>query len=71
MCPSDDSHLTLEFADHFVIKPTINFTDPRDYLVNALGEAGKPVPLGFDYSSNNNPERLNGEKLMNLIKAYL
>jgi UDP-N-acetylglucosamine 4,6-dehydratase len=71
MCPSDDSHLTLEFTDHFVIKPTINFTDPRDYLVNALGESGKPVPLGFDYSSNNNPERLTGEELMNLIKAYL
>ncbi|MFW3328902.1 UDP-N-acetylglucosamine 4,6-dehydratase (inverting), partial [Aliarcobacter butzleri] len=26
MCPADDSHLTLEFEDHYVIKPTIHFT---------------------------------------------
>lgn len=71
MCPADDSHLTLEFGDHFVIKPTINFTDPRDYLVNALGEKGTSVPLGFDYSSNNNPVHLSGDKLKALIAAYV
>ena len=27
MCPADDSHLTLEFADHYVICPSINFLD--------------------------------------------
>ena len=26
MCPADDSHLTIEFDDHFVIRPTITFT---------------------------------------------
>lgn len=67
MCPADDSHLTVEFADHFVIKPTINFTDPRDYLVNAKGETGKPVPLGFHYSSDNNPDQISKEKLLELI----
>ncbi|MBT6050164.1 MAG: UDP-N-acetylglucosamine 4,6-dehydratase (inverting), partial [Candidatus Scalindua sp.] len=25
MCPADDSHLTIEFKDHFVIKPSITF----------------------------------------------
>jgi len=25
MCPRDDSHLTVEFADHYVVKPTIRF----------------------------------------------
>ncbi len=25
MCPQDDSHLTLEFPDHYVIQPTITF----------------------------------------------
>src|ERR1700688_261723 len=30
MCPADDSHLTLEFADHFVIKPTITFSGVAD-----------------------------------------
>ena len=35
MCPSDDSHLTLEFDDHFVIQPTIQFVpasgDPESH----------------------------------------
>lgn len=31
MCPADDSHLTLEFNDHYVIKPTIKFTSGADF----------------------------------------
>lgn len=27
MCPADDSHLTLEFHDHYVLQPTIKFVD--------------------------------------------
>jgi UDP-N-acetylglucosamine 4,6-dehydratase/5-epimerase len=55
MCPTDDSHLTLEFADHYVIKPTITFVTPVDYLVNALGEQGQLVEQGFEYNSGTNP----------------
>jgi UDP-N-acetylglucosamine 4,6-dehydratase len=54
MCPADDSHLTLEFGDHYVIRPSISFTRPVDYSVNMLEEAGKPVPQGFAYGSNTN-----------------
>lgn len=56
MCPRDDSHITLEFDDHFVIKPTIKFfnTD-MDYSQNELGEKGKAVEQGFRYNSGNNP----------------
>jgi UDP-N-acetylglucosamine 4,6-dehydratase/5-epimerase len=54
MCPEDDSHLTLEFADHFVIRPTIQFVRPKDFARNGLGEAGAPVPEGFAYSSGSN-----------------
>ncbi|MEZ5671011.1 MAG: polysaccharide biosynthesis protein [Thiotrichaceae bacterium] len=25
MCPADDAHLTLEFANHYVIRPAITF----------------------------------------------
>jgi UDP-N-acetylglucosamine 4,6-dehydratase len=68
MCPQGDSHLTLEFEDHFVIRPTIQFIRPTDYTVNALGEEGKPVPEGFEYSSGSNPHFLTVEELraMNL-----
>ena len=52
MCPGDDSHLTLEFGDHYVIKPSIQFSGVVDFSVNRLGErgpagrAGLRVPLG-------------------------
>jgi UDP-N-acetylglucosamine 4,6-dehydratase/5-epimerase len=55
MCPADDSHLTLEFTDHFVIRPSIIFTDrDNDYTTNRIGETGAPVEQGFDYESGHN-----------------
>jgi UDP-N-acetylglucosamine 4,6-dehydratase len=55
MCPADDSHLTLEFHDHFVIRPTITFTDwGNSFSPNQLGEEGKPVAEGFEYNSGMN-----------------
>jgi UDP-N-acetylglucosamine 4,6-dehydratase len=67
MCSSDDSHLTLEFADHFVIKPTINLTRPSDYLKNQLGEVGKPVELDFAYQSNRNADWLSTDRLLEML----
>jgi UDP-N-acetylglucosamine 4,6-dehydratase len=64
MCPQDDSHLTLEFDKHFVIKPTIRFhREEIDYALSALGEAGVPVPFGFEYSSGKNPVFLTPEQI--------
>lgn len=55
MCPADDSHLTIEFNDHFTIMPTIEFHGKNpNYLRNALGEKGRFVKLGFEYNSGNN-----------------
>jgi len=67
MCPKDDSHLTLEFQDHFVIKPTILFTEPIDHARNALGETGAPVAEGFEYNSGTNPRFLSVEELRGLL----
>ncbi len=59
MCPADDSHLTLEFDDHFVIRPSIRFYDQDiNYSENMLGEKGSPVELGFEYNSRDNPHFL-------------
>nr|MBX2860841.1 hypothetical protein [Vampirovibrio sp.] len=63
MCPADDSHLTLEFPDHFVIQPTIRFNDPVNYAENRLGELGTPVEVGFEYNSGNNSHFLTVEEL--------
>jgi UDP-N-acetylglucosamine 4,6-dehydratase/5-epimerase len=66
MCPADDSHLTLEFSDHFVIRPTIQFNRPSNYTKNALGEGGQPVPEGFEYNSGTNSRFLSVSELQNL-----
>lgn len=59
MCPADDSHLTLEFADHYVLSPSISFHGQRrDCATNGLGERGAPVEEGFEYNSGTNPRFL-------------
>jgi len=72
MCPLDDNHLTIEYQDHFVIAPSIHFFDSNhhDFTFNELNENGKPVALGFEYSSGSNKHFLNNEEIINynLIK---
>jgi len=51
MITRDDS--IIEFDDHFVIKPTINFGFEANYSINELGEKGVEKK-GFEYSSGNN-----------------
>jgi UDP-N-acetylglucosamine 4,6-dehydratase len=65
MCPSDDSHLTLEFADHYVIRPAITFNSrSNNFTVNRLGERGHPVAQGFEYHSGTNPQFLSAEEIL-------
>jgi UDP-N-acetylglucosamine 4,6-dehydratase len=66
MCPADDSHLTLEFADHYVIKPTIQFSGVVNFGVNRLGETGNPVDPGFEYHSGKNPRFLDIDEIITL-----
>ena len=64
LCPSDDSHLTIEFEDHFVIRPTITFAShPIDYTANPIGEIGVPVARSFEYNSGTNPHFLSVEEI--------
>ncbi len=59
MCPRDDSHLTIEFDDHYVIKPSIEFSrEKQRYERNKLGESGRYVAEGFEYNSGTNPHFL-------------
>jgi UDP-N-acetylglucosamine 4,6-dehydratase len=64
MCPADDSHITLEFDDHFVIKPTIQMSASMDFAVNLLGECGDPVEQGFAYHSGTNSHFLTVEEIV-------
>lgn len=67
MCPVDDSHLTLEFGDHYVIRPSITFVTPVDYTINAIGEKGCCVEQGFEYNSGTNPQVLSAKELQEMI----
>jgi UDP-N-acetylglucosamine 4,6-dehydratase len=69
MCPGDSAHLTIEFPDHLVIKPSILFTSPPDYCHNLLGERGALVADGFEYSSDKNTEWIDAAQLRELLKA--
>tara|TARA_R110002126_G_scaffold110918_1_gene248382 strand:- start:99204 stop:100217 length:1014 start_codon:yes stop_codon:yes gene_type:complete len=74
MCPADDSHLTLEFRDHFVIKPTISFTDrDNDFSINKLGEISSPVEQGVEYNSGSNEHFLNVDEIveMNRVAGFI
>ncbi len=67
MCPVDDSHITLEFHDHFVIKPSITFSSPINYTANNLQEIGKNVKAGFEYNSKDNDIWLSHNELLSKI----
>jgi UDP-N-acetylglucosamine 4,6-dehydratase len=73
MCPLDDSRLTVEYRDHYVIKPSINFwnTDEQGYLHNKLGETGQPVAEGFAYESQTNPWFLGVEEIREFNRVAL
>ena len=65
MITADDR--VVEFKDHYVIKPTINFSFNPDYTINKLGEKGKEMALGFEYNSGNNTEWLSKEEFLQKV----
>jgi UDP-N-acetylglucosamine 4,6-dehydratase/5-epimerase len=69
MCPSDASHLTIEFDRFFIITPTIQFVDKVDFTSTQTGEEGIPVPQGFEYHSGANPEFLDVEGILEMNRA--
>jgi len=70
MCPADDSHLTLEFDKHYVLRPTIVFHKPEiDYTNDRRGARGEPVAQGFEYNSGTNPRFLGVEEIRQFNRA--
>ena len=68
MCPKDDCHRTIEFPDHYVITPTVSFQETVDFQCNGLKERGKPVPSGFEYSSDANPVFLKAREIQKMVE---
>lgn len=69
MVPRDDSRNTIEFGNHFVIRPHSIYIEEVDYAKNLLGETGQYVEEGFKYSSDNNPHFLTVDELRDLDKV--
>ncbi len=67
MCPRDDSRLTLEFNDYYVIRPSITFTRQMDYAISRFGELGRMVADDFEYNSGTNPHFLNVDELHSFL----
>ncbi len=67
MCPAESSIDTLEFKDHFVIKPAFNFNRPREFDTNKLNENGKPVKQGFEYNSKINDHYLSVAEIKEMV----
>ena len=69
MCPSDDSHHTVEFDDHYIILPAIRYRGQRnDFTQNDLGEKGQFVHQGFEYNSGTNPHFLSEKEILQYNK---
>ena len=69
MCPQDDSHLTVEFDDHYVITPTIKMYRPVNFERNKLDQTGQPVAKGFCYNSGNNTDFLTVNQIQALHES--
>jgi UDP-N-acetylglucosamine 4,6-dehydratase len=57
----------VEFDDHYIITPTIQFAHEVDFTINALGQKGKYIGIGFEYDSFNNPDKLTKEQFLEML----
>ena len=68
MFTANESHLIVEFKDHYVIKPSINITKNKiDYKKIKLVKK-EIVKEIFEYNSKSNTDFLNLNQIKKLIK---
>ncbi|OGT25651.1 MAG: UDP-N-acetylglucosamine 4,6-dehydratase (inverting) [Gammaproteobacteria bacterium RIFCSPLOWO2_02_FULL_42_14] len=67
MCPKDEARLVVEFPDHYVLRPAIQFIKENNYYCNKLSEEGFPNKNDdFEYNSETNPHFLTIDELTEL-----
>ena len=72
MCPKDDSHLTIEYKNYFIITPAIKFNKiSNNFQKNRSVEVCKKVKKNFEYSSGTNSNFISVRQLKELNKTYL
>ena len=63
MISANESHLTYDFKNYYIIRPSIKFEKKIDFEKNNLGEKGKKVKENFEYTSDKNFEFLNIDQI--------
>ena len=64
LVPEDDARLTLEFPDYYLIQPSHQFWNPKNYSDGT----GRPCPDGFKYTSDSNTSWLTNDEIRALVK---
>jgi len=70
LCSAEESHLILEFKDHYVVEPTIweKNIHVQTFMINKRKEKGTKVKKGFEYNSLNNPDMINIKSIQKILK---
>lgn len=70
LCSAEESHLILEFKDHYVVEPTIweKNIHVQTFMINKRREKGTKVKKGFEYNSLNNPDMINIKSIQKILK---
>ena len=61
---NDDAPNTIEFSDHYVVKPAFHFFQRR-----FCEDGCRPVPEDFEYNSYTNPWKLSVDKMREILKG--
>lgn len=70
LCSREDSSYTLEFKNHYLIKPSIILNTNNSYTKNKLNENGKKVRENFEYNSDTNKNLLSQKAITKFIKNF-
>lgn len=70
LCSTEESHLTIEFRNHYVIEPTIwePNVNVKTYMIDQKKERGRRVKKNFEYNSLNNKDILNIHTIKKILK---
>lgn len=61
----DEARTTVELKDMYVIQPALG-----PWFVRSWEKQGKPLPEGFNYSSNENPQLLSSAEIQKMVAPY-
>lgn len=71
MVPADEAHNTLEYPDHFVIKPSFLWDKDAEKRWEMISRKADPCPENFSYDSGTNTEWLTVDDLRILVEDYI